>query len=142
MDAVLVLRTDASVCRGCQACALACSLWHEGQCGPSLSRVLVTKDMARYEFDVMVCRNCETPDCVGVCPSDALVIDAQGRVVLHEDNCTQCGSCAEACPYNAIFFSQALGRYLKCDLCTSRDEGPLCVSVCPSGALTLAERNE
>jgi Fe-S-cluster-containing hydrogenase component 2 len=29
-------------------------------------------------------------------------------------------------------------RYLKCDLCTGRDGGPLCVEMCPVGALYLA----
>jgi len=138
----IVLRTNASLCRDCQACALACSLLHEGECNPKLSKILVTKDMTEYEFNILVCQQCETPDCVAVCPSEALVIDSRGVVVLVEDNCTQCGNCADACPYHAIFYNKTLNRYSKCDMCNGRVEGPLCVAVCPAGALTLVDTQQ
>ena len=136
----MVLHTDASLCHGCQACALGCSLWHEGECNLSLSRVLVTKDMERYEFNIQVCQNCESQDCVAVCPSEALVINRQGIVVLVEENCTQCGNCVDACPYQAVFYNETLDKYFKCDMCAGRTEGPLCVALCPVGALTLVKR--
>lgn len=136
----MVLRTDTSLCHGCQTCALACSLWHEKECNLSLSRVLVTKDMGRYEFNIQVCQNCESLDCVAVCPSQALVVNSQGIVVLVEENCTQCGNCVDACPYQAIFYNETLDKYFKCDMCASRAEGPLCVALCPVGALTMVRR--
>ncbi len=135
----MVLLTDNSLCRDCQACVLGCSLWHEGECNPSLSRVSVTKDMAKYKFEISVCKQCETPACVAVCPSEALVIDNQGIVILLEDNCTKCGNCMEACPYNAIFFNANQNRYIKCDMCVGRAEGPLCAILCPAGAITLEQ---
>ena len=135
----MILRTDASRCHDCQTCALACSLWHEGECNLNLSRVSVTKDMDRYKFNILVCRHCESPDCVPACPTEALVIDSRGIVVLNEDDCTQCGACADACPYGAIFYNEALNRYLKCDMCAGRDDGPLCEALCPTGALTLVD---
>ena len=135
----LRIGVNAGLCRDCQACVLACSLYHEGECNPNLSRVLVTKDMARYEFNIVICQHCESPDCVPVCPTDALVIDSQGIVILVQDECVQCGECAEACPYQAIFYNEALDKYFKCDMCAGRAEGPLCVELCPVGALTLLE---
>jgi Fe-S-cluster-containing hydrogenase component 2 len=57
-------------------------------------------------------------------------------VRIYQDECLQCGACAEACPYQAIFYHPATGFYHKCDLCASR-RGPACVEICPVGALTL-----
>ena len=129
----------AELCRDCQACQLACSLHHEGQCHLGLARLQVHKRMADYTFVVTVCRHCEEPACLAACPAGAMTLDARGVVLLDDDACTRCGSCAAACPYEAIAYSEAVDRYLKCDLCAGRAEGPLCVAVCPAGALLLAE---
>jgi len=126
-------------CRDCQACTLACSLYHEGECNLSLARLVVSKDMARYEFHITVCQQCDSPDCIPACPTGAMRRDIRGAVVLVEDECIQCGACADSCPFDAIFHNEAQGRYLKCDLCASREEGPLCVDVCPVGALALSD---
>lgn len=128
--------TASELCRDCQACQLACSLYHEGQCHLGLARLAVTKDMARYTFDIVLCRQCASPACLEACPTGAMSLDGRGVVLIDEDECTGCGNCAASCPYGAIL---ALGdRYLKCDLCAGRPEGPLCVALCPVGALTLA----
>ena len=65
--------------------------------------------------------------------------DGRGVVIIDDDLCIQCGACADACPYGSIFYHAGEDRYLKCDLCASRREGPLCVQVCPVGALTRVE---
>jgi Fe-S-cluster-containing hydrogenase component 2 len=127
---------DEDRCRDCQACTLACSLSHEGGCAPSLARLSVTKDMARYVFHISVCHHCDEPACRDACPAGALSMDAGGVVFMDEEICESCGSCAEACPFDAIVYHDVSDRYLKCDLCFGRDEGPLCVAVCPVGALT------
>ena len=62
-----------------------------------------------------------------------------GIAVLDDDACIRCGACVDSCPYGAILYHEAQDRYLKCDLCTGREGGPLCVEVCPVGALALAE---
>jgi len=59
-----------------------------------------------------------------------------------EENCTQCGNCVDACPYQAIFYNEALDKYFKCDMCAGRAEGPLCVALCPVGALTLVNAQQ
>ncbi|MCS7261017.1 MAG: 4Fe-4S dicluster domain-containing protein [Anaerolineae bacterium] len=133
------IKTDASVCRECQACTLICSLHHEGACNPSLARLQVIKDMARYEFQILICQHCESPECLAACPSEAIVLNEQGVAVLLEDACIRCGVCAAACPYGVLFYDEARDRYLKCDLCAGRPEGPLCVAICPVGALMLEE---
>jgi Fe-S-cluster-containing hydrogenase component 2 len=133
------IATDPALCRDCQACTLACSLLHEGECNPSLARLRVRKDMARYEFEIVLCRQCSAPECIAACPAGAMRRDGRGVVVLVEGDCTQCGLCAEACPYDAIWLAPSGDRYLKCDLCAGRPEGPLCVEMCPVGALRASE---
>lgn len=133
----MTIHTHADLCRDCQACALACSLYHEGACGPALARLIVTKDMARYEFDIRICQHCDEPECLAACPADAMSLDDRGVVIIDDDACNQCGACADSCPYDAIFYHEARDRYLKCDLCAGRVDGPLCAQLCPVGALTV-----
>ena len=129
---------NKELCRDCQACMLACSLLHEGECNLNLARLSVNKDMAKYEFSLQICRHCDSPDCIEACPTDAMRMDERGIVIIQEENCMQCGDCADACPYDGIFYNESRDRYLKCDLCLDRDEGALCVQICPVGALILS----
>ena len=131
------IKTDATLCRGCEACLLACSLFHERQSAPSLARLTVSKDMATYKFQIVICQHCDEPDCLAACPSEAMRLDSRGVVLIDDAVCNRCGSCAAACPFDAIFYHEGSDRYLKCDLCEGSQDGPLCVAVCPVGALTL-----
>lgn len=133
------INVRADLCHGCQTCMLGCSLYHEGQCYPGLARVAVRKDMARFIFDIRICQHCESPECLEACPSGAMSLDARGVVLLDDDVCIRCGSCAEACPYEVIFYNEREDRYLKCDLCAGRADGPLCAALCPVGALTTQD---
>ena len=52
-------------------------------------------------------------------------------MVIITDDCTECGSCAEICPQEAI--SQGDGKYvIDQDLCI---ECLSCVDECPNGAI-------
>lgn len=133
------IQVDAKLCRDCQACTLACSLHHEGECNLGLARLLVTKDMAKYEFNIVICQHCDERDCMLACPSEAMVLEDRGVVIILDDECDRCGACAAACPYDSIFYNEAQDRYLKCDLCAGRADGPLCVELCPVEALTLVK---
>jgi electron transport protein HydN len=134
---------DATICRGCDMCMLACSLYHKGQCNPSLGRLRVTRDSDRYRFEVNICRQCEEPDCFPACPVDgAMERNAEGIVSIIEKNCIACGACAAACPYDSIAYHEDLGLYLKCNLCEGREAGPMCAEVCPTGALSYGKVKE
>ena len=119
-------------------CVLACSLHHTGQCGPALARLRVTRDPDRYAFAMHVCLHCSDPACMSACPVEAMELNSEGIVYIVEERCDACGSCQAACPYDAIVFHQERAVYLKCDLCRGRNGGPVCVDVCPTGALSLA----
>ena len=140
MTEVAKVCVNENECRDCQACVLACSLYHEGKCNPELSRVRVSKDMEKYEFQIRICKHCDPPPCYEACPCDAMHIDDRGVITIDDDTCTRCGFCAEACPYDAIFYNENDDRYLKCDLCAGREAGPLCAELCPVGALTLEKK--
>ena len=131
------------LCRDCQACVLGCSLLHEGVCGPTLARLSVAKDMVRYTFKLTVCEHCDDPECLAACPTGAIALDPRGVAILDEDACVRCSACFEACAYGAIVrvppSAESDARFLKCDLCAGRAEGPVCVELCPVGALTLVE---
>ncbi|MFH0821500.1 MAG: 4Fe-4S dicluster domain-containing protein, partial [Pseudomonadota bacterium] len=81
-----------------------------------------------------VCRHCDDPPCAEVCPEGALSKREDGIVLLDAEACTGCGSCVEACPYDAIRFDDEKGKALKCNLCNHRiDKGliPACAdNVC------------
>jgi len=128
---------EADLCRDCQACTLACSLFHHGECSLELARLRVNKDLAQHKVEINLCRQCDYPDCIAACPNAALRYDEHGRVRLFEEECLQCGACAGACRFHAIFYNANLGMYLKCDLCAGRPGGPACTELCPVGALTL-----
>jgi Fe-S-cluster-containing hydrogenase component 2 len=58
-------------------------------------------------------------------------------VTIIDERCIICGYCRDACPHEAISYHQERAVYLKCDLCRARVNGPVCVEVCPTGALSL-----
>lgn len=132
------IATQPDRCRDCQVCTLACSLVHEGACGPGYARLRVHKHLPTYTFDIRICRQCRTPECLAACPAGAMSLDARGVVLLDEAACVRCGACADVCPYGAIFYNGLLDRYLKCDLCAGL-EAPLCATLCPVGALVVCE---
>ncbi len=133
---------NADICRGCEECILACSLYHSGQCNPALARLSVKKETERYGFIPNVCRHCDQPDCFTACTFGAMQTDQDGIVYIVDELCAACDLCRDACPYNSIYLFQEKPLYLKCDLCRARVSGPICVEVCPTGALTLASRQE
>ena len=61
--------------------------------------------------------------------------EGKARVTYPED-CTGCGACAKACPFNkegtVIRLNGESGIYVKCDLCGG---DPKCVPFCPTKAL-------
>lgn len=131
------IRVNAKACRDCHACMVGCSVFHENECNEDLARVRVEKDMERFVFTIKLCKQCRNPKCKAACPVEAIYQDEKDVVHIYHEKCTRCGACLKACPFDALFFSNGANKYIKCDLCEGREEGPLCVQLCPVGALTL-----
>lgn len=52
--------------------------------------------------------------CVRVCPTDAIALPPEARVVeIIDQNCIQCGECLPACPHDAILATGALDDALR-----------------------------
>jgi carbon-monoxide dehydrogenase iron sulfur subunit len=128
-----ILVVNSKKCTGCRSCELACSFEHFNEFSYELSAIRVHKIEERARNYPVVCLQCENPPCVEACPEDALVkSEENGLVVFHEDRCTLCEKCIEACPFVAIFLNRERNRIVKCDLC---DGDPACVKACAPEAL-------
>jgi protein NrfC len=146
---------DSRLCFGCQSCMFVCSMTHEGEASPSLSRIQIIRDapsFTKYPYDVVmsVCRQCISPLCVQNCPTGACHVDtANGNVRrIDQTKCIGCKRCIVACPQrpHRTVFNPAKNKSAKCDLCVdapywSQKGGPAgsqaCVQNCPAKALKL-----
>jgi ferredoxin len=53
------------------------------------------------------CIKCKYTDCVDVCPVDCFY-EGENFLVIHPDECIDCGACVPECPTEAIFDEQEL----------------------------------
>ena len=146
---------DSRLCLGCQSCMFACSMTHEGEASPSLSRIQIIRDapsFTKYPYDIVmsVCRQCVSPLCVQNCPTGACHVDAaNGNVrMIDQSKCIGCKRCIAACPQrpHRTVWNPAKKKSSKCDLCAdapywNQKGGPdgvqACVQNCPVKALKL-----
>lgn len=127
---------DVHKCTGCRTCEMACSLIHDGKCGPELSRVRVVKWEAQGISVPVTCAGCTKPYCMLVCPVGAISEKAEtGALVVDESKCIGCRACTMACPFGHAGFHLEKKKAIKCDLC---DGDPACARFCPSGAISYA----
>ncbi|MCL6638598.1 MAG: 4Fe-4S dicluster domain-containing protein [Firmicutes bacterium] len=131
-----------ALCCGCRTCANACALVHRGETNPRLGAIRIRQNLVeRYEFQEL-CRHCADAPCVDACMTGCLSKDERtGLVVQDRERCVGCWMCLMVCPYGAI--GRDVGREvaIKCDRCAGRDK-PACVTVCPTGALVLENRED
>lgn len=48
------------------------------------------------------CINCKYTECVAVCPVDCFY-EGKNTLVIHTEECIDCGACVPVCPTTAIF---------------------------------------
>jgi len=146
---------DSRLCLGCQSCMFICSLTHEGEANPTLSRIQIVRDapsFTRYPYDITmsVCRQCVTPLCVQNCPTGACHVESDyGNVrMIDESKCIGCKTCIASCPQrpHRTVWNPAKKKSTKCDLCANaqywgQKGGPAgnqaCVEICPAKAIKL-----
>jgi Fe-S-cluster-containing dehydrogenase component len=135
-----VLVVDVSRCRGCGACAAACT--GEGRPpAPSTSGRWMVPAGGTPDLAVAGCEGCRGTSCVGACPAGALRPVGAWTVVRDASRCTGCGACVAACssPARRSAAVAAAAAGARCDLCVgSRDGGGRCARACPRGALAIS----
>ena len=146
------IKWEPDECLGCSRCLTACAVYHHGAVSPSLSGIVWHDEMQLQKFQLrrpLFCQQCDVPECYFACPlmDEAICIDsANGTRHISIKECTGCGSCVEACPFDEPRINLAdIDRKMvavKCDLCRNREDGPVCVQVCSRHALTLVPKGE
>jgi Fe-S-cluster-containing dehydrogenase component/CRP-like cAMP-binding protein len=137
---------DLDRCVRCDDCVKACASTHGGnprfvRHGPIFDHWMVAN----------ACMHCRDPVCMIGCPTGAIHRhEAAGVIVINDDTCIGCGTCANSCPYNNIRMVEISDRSgnavvdddgrpilkaTKCDLCVEQLGGPACVRACPHDAL-------
>ncbi len=130
-------------CVVCESCMNFCSHAHEGSAVPALSRIVI--DPTEYEWMMhekklstvkrTVCQQCPgVAPCMAACnvPGAMYRDKKTGAVIIEDDTCTNCRACENVCPYEAVWFVEAMDKMIKCDLCGGKPE---CVEICPVGVL-------
>ena len=91
-----VIQVDVKRCLACRECEVACSLYHEQECNPALSRIQVDFDDYVPGFpDIRVCKQCDYPACLYACAArwdePALKVDpVTGARYIDRDLCRGC----------------------------------------------------
>jgi electron transport protein HydN len=147
---------DPGKCIGCRTCEVACVLAHAN--GDALSKLAAAHFIPRLKVvkttrvsTPVQCRQCEDAPCAKVCPTGCLV-QSHKSVQVIQSRCIGCKSCVMACPYGAMEVvthePAVLERRVakgpqveayKCDLCVHRTQGPACIEVCPTKAISTID---
>ena len=145
LDGTLEMFIDPSRCIGCQACVHACSEC-ETHRGHSMIHLDYVDRAESTQTVPVVCMHCDDPTCAAVCPADAIKKTADGVVqTANSSRCIGCSNCVLACPFGVPEKDPVQDIMLKCDMCydrTSIGQGPMCATVCPSGALAFRTRED
>jgi formate dehydrogenase beta subunit len=156
---------DTTLCTACRGCQVACKQWNEMpglrtknfgsyQNPPDLQwNTWTLIRFQEYEapngdftwlFRKDGCMHCTDAACVKVCPSGCLYHTDLGTVGLNKEKCIGCKECVAACPFNIPRHDAKTDKIYKCDLCYSRikqSSVPSCVKSCPTGALSIGEKD-
>ena len=66
------------------------------------------------------CIKCKYTDCVEVCPVDCFY-EGENMLIIHPDECIDCGACEPECPVTAIFPEEDVPANMKSYIQLNRD---------------------
>lgn len=138
---------DLDRCTRCDDCVRACAATHDNN--PRFLR-----EGPRYDNWMIAgaCMHCNDPVCMIGCPTGAIGRnESSGNVIINDNTCIGCGTCAASCPYTNIKMvdirsrsgkpivdekrGETLQKATKCDFCEGQSGGPACQRACPHDAL-------
>ena len=145
---------DLNSCVRCDDCVRACANSHDGN--PRFRR---HGKIVENWMVANACMHCADPVCMIGCPTGAIHRSVSGgTVVINDDTCIGCGTCANSCPYENISLVEVsdlegnplvdesthkpIVKATKCDLCSDQLGGPACVRACPHDALQRVDFRE
>ena len=154
VNGTAAMAIDLNRCVGCDDCVRACASAHGN------NPRFVREGLSHANLMIgSACMHCVDPVCLIGCPTGAIHRSLiGGSVVIEENLCIGCGTCANACPYESIRMvairddqekvildadTQApVLKATKCDLCSSLPGGPACQRACPHDALIRIDMRE
>lgn len=133
-------------CTECDDCVVACANAHEG------NPRFVRHGLKTGKFMVAnACMHCADPVCMVGCPTGAIHRESgTGIIVINDQTCIGCATCANNCPYDNIRITNIRGesgelildeshrpiaKATKCDFCVGQRVAPACEYACPNNAL-------
>ncbi len=138
---------DIDRCTRCDECVRACAATHDNnprfvRHGAQYGRFMIAN----------ACMHCVDPLCMIGCPTGAIHRNVEaGQVMINDETCIGCGTCADSCPYHNIRLVDIrddsgalivdsetnipLEKATKCDLCADQLGGPSCQRACPNDAM-------
>ena len=145
---------DLDRCVRCDDCVTACAATHNNN--PRFNRHGRTYD---HYMIANACMHCADPVCMIGCPTGAIHRSSSfGQVIINDETCIGCATCANACPYDNIrmveirdqfgFFitdtskGVPIAKATKCDLCIDQIGGPACQRACPHNALRRSDLSD
>ncbi len=138
---------DLDRCVGCHSCTVACQTLHAAP--PETRRMNLYQigpfgvfPCLEMHYLPVMCQHCQDPPCVAACPTGATRKNEDGIVWVREADCTGCGECVTACPYQARYINPRTQMAESCNYCLDReleDGQPFCARSCPAGALRLCD---
>ena len=129
---------DRSKCNGCGACQSICSMVKQDRVQPAEARIRLQRAGGAKLQYVTYCQHCADPECLKACLKT--IIRKDGGLVLRNFNgCFACSACEVACPMGAVVYDSCVDAYMTCDQCGG---DPVCVKICPTGALSFVDAAE
>ncbi len=147
---------DTDKCTRCDDCVRACASGHNN------NPVFVRHGPVHGHYMVAnACMHCVDPVCLIGCPTGAIRREKSGQVVIDDNTCVGCQTCAASCPYDNIRMvdvrdkqtgdrvmidkdepTKAFLKATKCDLCIDHHGGPACERACPHDALKRVDLSD
>ncbi len=145
---------DLDRCTRCDDCVRACAAAHDNN-----PRFVRHGPIQGHKMIANACMHCADPVCMIGCPTGAIHREpATGNVVINDQTCVGCATCANSCPYQNIRMvdiRDEAGQFVideathttiqkatKCDLCVDQLGGPACQRACPHDALRRVDMRD